>query len=465
MKARVRFGLIGLLVSLLAVSISFAPQTASAQGGPGPAFSQQELDQMLAPIALYPDALLSQILMAATYPREVVEADSWSRAHPGLKGDEAVRAADQDNYNWDPSVKSLVAFPQILDMLDEKLDWTQRLGDAFLDQQSQVMDTVQDLRQRAYAAGNLRSTDQYRVDPQGPSIGIDEPNPQDYYVPYYDPTAIYGPWWWPTYPPVYWAPWPGYSVRPGFGFFAWGVGIRVSAGFFFGAFDWGQRRVNVVNVNNYYYPRNAGPRNRVPGAWQHDPDHRGGVPYRNASVRQQFGRASAAPETRRDFRGHASSAPEQRGVPDNRSGARGGPPPAATPAQDSRPDARGSRGNRPEERGAQSAPAANPNVASAPARTNAPNERRAAPPVAPVAASRPTVEPRPHAFEGVNQGAQARNDSERGRASAQSAAPSAAPAAPAARPANNAPAPRPAGNAPAPRPAGNAPRGRETDRR
>ena len=162
---------------------------------------------MLAPIALYPDSLLSQILMAATYPLEVVEAARWSRAHPGLKGDEAVRAAD--SYNWDPSVKSLVAFPQILDMMDDMLDWTQRLGDAFLDQESQVMDTVQNLRRRAYDAGNLRSTDQYRVDPQGPVIVIEAPNPLEYYVPYYDPFVIYGSWWWPTYPPVYWAPWPG----------------------------------------------------------------------------------------------------------------------------------------------------------------------------------------------------------------------------------------------------------------
>jgi len=287
MKARVKNVLTGLPVLLLTVLFSFAPQTAPAQGGP--AFSQQELDQMLAPIALYPDSLLSQIMMAATYPLEVVEAARWSRANPGLNGDQAVRAADR--YNWDPSVKSLVAFPQILDMMDDKLDWTQRLGDAFLDQQAQVMDTVQNLRQRAYAAGNLRSTDQYRVDPQGPAIAIDEPDPQDFYVPYYDPTAVYGPWWWPTYPPVYWAPWPGYYVRPGFGFFAWGIGIRISAGFFFGAFDWGQRRVNVVNVNNYYYPHDASVRNRAPGAWQHDPDHRRGVPYRDASVRQQFGRA------------------------------------------------------------------------------------------------------------------------------------------------------------------------------
>src|SRR5512142_1269857 len=112
-----------------------------------PAFSQPELDQMLAPIALYPDPLLSQILMASTYPLEIVEAARWSRANPSLKGDDAVRAVQQRD--WDPSVKSLVAFPQILQMMDEKLDWTERLGDAFLAQEAQVMDTVQNLRQKA----------------------------------------------------------------------------------------------------------------------------------------------------------------------------------------------------------------------------------------------------------------------------------------------------------------------------
>ena len=135
-----------------------------------PAFTQQELDQMLAPIALYPDSLLSQILMASSYPLEVVEAARWSKANPNLKGDQAVQAVAQNS--WDPSVKSLVAFPQILMMMDEKLNWMERLGDAFLAQQQQVMDTVQNLRQKASAAGNLASNDQIRVDQQGQSIAI-----------------------------------------------------------------------------------------------------------------------------------------------------------------------------------------------------------------------------------------------------------------------------------------------------
>src|SRR5216117_719603 len=133
MKTFIRYALKQLLVLLVSASVAFA-QTPPAQR----AAAQPELDQMLAPIALYPDSLLSQILMAATYPLEVVEAARWSRANPGLQGEQAVKAVD--DRGWDPSVKSLVAFPQIIMMMDEKLDWTERLGDAFLAQQSQVMD-------------------------------------------------------------------------------------------------------------------------------------------------------------------------------------------------------------------------------------------------------------------------------------------------------------------------------------
>jgi hypothetical protein len=319
----------GFLVLLLSVSVAFAqtppppppgnPPPPPPDAGQ-PMFSQQELDQMLAPIALYPDALLSQILMAATYPLEVVQAGRWSRANPNLKGDRAVNAVAQTH--WDPSVKSLVAFPQIIQMMDEKLDWTERLGDAFLSQHPQLMDTVQNLRQRAYAAGNLRSTDQIYVEPQGQTIVVAPANPEVIYVPYYDPMVIYGPWWWPAYPPVYWRPWPGYYVRPGItlGFF-FGVGVPVSAHFFFGAFDWHARHVNVVQVNNYYFNYNAYverkrtiyhvvnvTNNRV--AWGHDPAHRRGVPYRNAALRQQFSRVSVAPEARRDFRGYAPASPQ-----------------------------------------------------------------------------------------------------------------------------------------------------------
>ena len=389
MKARAQYVSTQVLVLLLSVSVLFAQETMPLAPAPmqaKPVFTQQQLDQMLAPVALYPDSLLSQILMASTYPLEIVEAGRWSKANSNLKGDDAVKAAEQNG--WDPSVTSLVAFPQILTMMDDNLTWTERLGDAFLAQQPQVMETVQNLRQRAYAAGNLKSNDQVRVDQQGQTIVIEPPNPQVVYVPYYDPRVVYGPWWWPEYPPVYWGPWPGYYVRPGFGVgFAWGVGITVGAGFFFGAFDWPHRHIRVIPVNNFYY------RNNVVRVWEHDPAHRLGVPYRGVELRQRFGRMSAAPEARRDFRGRDRPSFEGRSELGHH------------------PDARGDPGRRSEEHsvppGRSNVPEANrPNVSSAPSRPSAPS-----------VASPPHVEQRPHAFEGVGHGPNVRDYSARGHAS------------------------------------------------
>ncbi len=389
---------------------SAIPTPANAQSQTQPAFSQQELDQMLAPIALYPDPLLSQILMASTYPLEVVEAARWSRTNPYLKGDDAVRSVQE--MDWDPSVRSLVAFPQIVQMMDEKLDWTERLGDAFLAQQSQVMDTVQGLRQKAYAAGNLRSNDQIRVNPDGQTIVVEPANPEIIYVPYYDPTVVYGPWWWDDYPPVFWAPWPDYYFVSGF---AWGFGITITTGFFFGECDWHHHRVNVININNYYYSRTVHDErhpfrnvNRAPGAWQHDPDHRRGVPYRDASLRQHYGRGGASPDARHDFRGYVQPSIiernergnrqiEHRGVtvspnhPDDIHERRGGI--SAPPAAEIRPEFGGSQPGRSFER--------EPHV-----RPSTPRE-----------VSRPGVEVRPPAFEDIGRGSNVRNFSSRGRSS------------------------------------------------
>ncbi len=303
------------LALLLSVSLVFTQSFALAQTKP--AFTQQELDQMLAPIALYPDSLLSQILMASTYPLEVVEASRWSKAHPELKGEAAVQAvAGRD---WDSSVKSLVAFPQVLEQMDQQLEWTRALGDAFLAHEPQVMETVQNLRQKAQAAGNLQSNDRIRVVEDERILVVEPANPQIVYVPYYDPRVVYGPWWWPAYPPIYWGPWPGYHVRPGLsaGFY-WGIGIGISTSFFFGAFDWRQRHVRVVNVNNNYYRKPAIDKrvivNRGPDAWRHDPVHRRGVDYRNAALRQQYGRTNArTADPPHDSRGSGSPAPGNRG--------------------------------------------------------------------------------------------------------------------------------------------------------
>ena len=226
--------------------------------------TQPELDRVLAPIALYPDSLLSQLLMAATFPRDVAEAARWSRQNPGLQGDEAVRAVERQP--WEPSVKSLAAFPEILAMMGEKPDWTALLGEAFMSQEVAVMQTVQVLRRRADEAGNLRSDDRLLVEREGDTYVIDQPSPELVYVPYYDPRVVYGPWWWPDYQPVYWNPWPGYAYYGGFGF-GWGRGISLHRDFFYGGFAWGRRHVRYSGHRPYYF--------RGDNYWRGWRDHRG----------------------------------------------------------------------------------------------------------------------------------------------------------------------------------------------
>lgn len=277
--------IVALLAALAAASAALAQDR--------PSYSQAELDQMLAPIALYPDALLSQVLMASTYPLEVVEAARWSRAHPGLRGDEAVRAAQGED--WDPSVQSLLAFPDLLARMDEQLDWTKRLGDAFLEQEPHVMETVQRLRRKSQAAGQLASDERLRVVDEGGIVVIEQVNPQVVYVPYYDPLVVYGSWGWPAYPPVVWAPWPGYA-------------IGVTAGFFFGGIDWHQRHVRVVHVHNHYVRPLHGRviRPLHVGKWQHAPLQRREFQRRTERPAQFVPRArpmppalSASPPARR----------------------------------------------------------------------------------------------------------------------------------------------------------------------
>jgi hypothetical protein len=187
--------LTGVLVLLLA-----APPGVFAQSNQtSHTFSQQELDQMLAPIALYPGSLLAQILVASTFADQVVEADRWVKENKGLSGDQLNDALDK--MDWDLSVKALVPFPQVLATMDEQLDWTRKLGEAFLAQQSDVMGSIQKMRSKAYANGNLKSTDQQTVSVAGENIEIQPANPEVVYVPYYDPSVVYGSWWWPGYAP------------------------------------------------------------------------------------------------------------------------------------------------------------------------------------------------------------------------------------------------------------------------
>jgi hypothetical protein len=195
-------------------------------------FNQAELDALLAPVALYPDNVLSNILVAAGNPDEVREAAAWSRANPGLRGDDALRAAE--SASWQPAVRALVAFPEVLARMDESPQWLSDLGEAYRVHGPYVMDTVQALRRRAQASGYLQSNAQQQVYDDGGAIAVAPASPQVVYVPYYDPYVVYGGWWWPAYRPVFWRPWPVY-------------GTFVSVGFVAARADWHTRRVVVVN--------------------------------------------------------------------------------------------------------------------------------------------------------------------------------------------------------------------------
>ena len=196
METVLRKSLIWVLVSFLA--LPGAPLSAAESGGQG--FKPEEIDALVAPIALYPDELLSQIFMASTYPLEVVQAGRWARQNQNLKGDALAQALEKQD--WDPSVKSLVNFPEVLSKMSDKLDWTQKLGDAFLEQQKEVMDAVQRLRAKAQAAGNLQTTEQQKVIVEEKVIKIEPASPQVVYVPTYNPTVVYGAWPYPAYPPI-----------------------------------------------------------------------------------------------------------------------------------------------------------------------------------------------------------------------------------------------------------------------
>jgi hypothetical protein len=289
MRKITHWGLAGLLCAL--------PGWAAAQPAAGPpplVLGQEELDPLLAPVALYPDTLLMQVLVASTYPLEVVAAERFLRANPGLKGEALTRAAADKG--WDASVVSLLQFASVLTMMNDKLEWTQALGDAFLAQQADVMDTVQGLRARAQQAGNLQSTPQQTVVVQEKIIVIEPPRTQVVYVPYYNPTVVYGSWWWPARPPWYWVPPPMYRP-PGFGQVIvtgifWGVAISVRNEIWNDYRpSWRDRQINVVNNVTII---NVNKRPRPSGQWQHDPRHRKGVAYRDDRVRDRVTAGSGA---------------------------------------------------------------------------------------------------------------------------------------------------------------------------
>jgi len=291
------------------------PATAEAPAAPAPAPSQvlkpAELDSLVAPIALYPDTLLANVLMAATYPLEVVRAERWLKDNSKMKGDALKAAAEQQS--WDSSVKALIATPSVLEMMNEQLDWTQKLGEAFLAQQQDVMDAVQRLRARAHDRQKLATTREQvvtvRQEQNRQMIYIEPAVADSIYVPYYDPPVMFGDWPYADYPayPYYWG-YPGYIaagvIATGIAFgAAYGLGRWASGGYWGRGGYWGGSRVNWggggIDVN-----RGA----RVEH-WQHNPTHRQGARYSNTGLQQRFGNPNQRPAGGRQGLGQGTNRP------------------------------------------------------------------------------------------------------------------------------------------------------------
>lgn len=304
--------------------IDAADATTAKTAAKAAVFSQEQLHQMLAPIALYPDPLLAQVLMATTYPGEVAEAVTWSSAHLDAKGDDAVKqVADQ---SWDPSVQALVAFPQVVAMLGQDPVWVQRLGDAFLAQPDDVMQSVQHLRGQAQQAGNLQSNQYQNVTVQAAApapasnpaatqksstpaantatttIIIEPADPQVVYVPTYNPTTTYGTWAYPASPPVYYPPSPAYYAGSALlAGLAFGTGVAI-VNSLWGDCDWGNNDVDI-DVNRYNNINNNNRISNNQNTWQHNAAHRDGVPYRDSRSREQYGRQLDGASRRTAYRG------------------------------------------------------------------------------------------------------------------------------------------------------------------
>jgi hypothetical protein len=343
------------LTSPLPSAAQSSPPAPAPPSGSAPAFTPEQLEQIAAPIALYPDSLLAQVLMASTYPLEIVQAARFVKANPNLQGDLLNEKLKEQT--WDDSVKSLTTFPQALDLMNEKLEWTQKLGDAFLADEKGVLAAVQRLRARAQ--GNLKSTAEQTVTvepatapppapPTAPQtvvvqqqptsvIKIEPANPQVIYVPSYNPTVVYGAWPYPASPPYYPYP-PGYAW--GAAALSFGVGMAVGAAVW-GNCNWGGGNVDVDVNRNTNFTKNV---NRTEVAanrsarvqqgqsgnrsqWQHNPENRRGVQYRDQGTQQHYNRASnrQAAQSREAFRGRAEQGRQElsRGGGGAAGGARG----------------------------------------------------------------------------------------------------------------------------------------------
>lgn len=292
------------IILFLALPVPGQPQE-NGEEAASKAFTHEQLAQMLSPIALYPDALLSQVLMASTYPLEVIEADRWVKKNERLKGDSLDDSLlDKD---WDSSVKSLCHFPSVLALMSEKITETTSLGNAFLAQEDEVMDVIQKLRAEAYEQGNLTSTSKQKVTKKEETIIIEPADPDVVYVPYYNPHYVYGTWWYPAYPPYYWGPFP---VIVSAGIYFWPGPFVSFSSISWSYFDWHRHSIyiNIHKRPRFFRHHKWHPK---PGPWYHSPKHRRGVAYRDKPTARKYGKSSSRSRTfRRDIRGF----PERRGT-------------------------------------------------------------------------------------------------------------------------------------------------------
>jgi hypothetical protein len=405
-----RLIMIALLWSVPLGAMAQQPATAPTQ----PLLKPAELDQLLAPIALHPDPLLSEVLIASTYPLEVVQADRWAKSNKALKGDALTAALAKQS--WDDSVKSLVQVPDMLAMMSEQLDWTQKLGDAVLAQQADVMDAIQRLRARARANGKLESTKEQTVtvktEGQKQYVVIEPASPSEIYVPYYEPAAVYGDWPYPDYAPYYFPPPPGYFaggvLATGVAFAA-GVAVRHA---FWGNCDWGRGNINVVTN------RSVDIANVNRGKWEHNADHRQGVRYNNADVRQKFAKTDlqAGKAARQDFRGKdgqkVSDADRGRPGAGDRERPAAGDRDRPGGGNRDRPEARDSGGRRDAGKGGAGKPSQSPGQKA----SSKAGEKASRQPTQ-KASQRPSKPQRDTAFSNVQSGAKTRAQADRGRQS------------------------------------------------
>lgn len=316
MSSRLHESLLRPFTSLAAVALAaFAcPGVDAAQAES--AFTVEQLEQMVAPIALHPDSLLTQILMASTYPLEIVEAQRWVQKDPKRTGKALEEALKKED--WDPSVKSICGFPTVLAQMNDNLDWTQDLGDAFLGQKAELLDAVQRMRQKALESGNLKSTEQQTVTEDGKIIIIQSASPEVIYVPTYSPTVVYGSWYYPTwyYPPMYYPPPPGYGAMAFTAGVIWGAAVWGNCNWHGGDIDIDINHYNEFNKNTNINAERTNIQNNSGNKtqWNHDPEHRKGVNYKSPQTAQKYGSAPGSSRVTKDqARGYDRAAPSQTG--------------------------------------------------------------------------------------------------------------------------------------------------------